>query len=191
MTSTDSSQTTAHTRSGIDTSALDPATRPQDDLFRHVNGRWIATYEIPPDRAMDGAFRELYDQAERDVRDIIEEAGQAATAGADATAGHAATAGADAAAGADAEPGQEKAQIGALYASFMDADRVEELGAQPLREDLALIEAASSTADLVDALGALQRTGAGGAVGFWVDNDAKDPERYVVYLSQSGLGLPD
>ena len=47
--------------SGIDLDALDPATRPQDDLYRHVNGRWIDTYEIPADRAMDGAFRALYD----------------------------------------------------------------------------------------------------------------------------------
>src|SRR5665648_628825 len=41
-------------RSGIDTSSLDPAVRPQDDLFRHVNGRWLAEHEIPADRAMDG-----------------------------------------------------------------------------------------------------------------------------------------
>ena len=49
-------------RSGIDISALDPAVRPQDDLYGHVNGRWIAAHEIPGDRAMDGAFRALHDQ---------------------------------------------------------------------------------------------------------------------------------
>ena len=60
--------------SGIDLDGLDPATRPQDDLYLHVNGRWIDTHEIPADRAMDGAFRDLYDQAEVHVREIIQDA---------------------------------------------------------------------------------------------------------------------
>src|SRR5665647_1512569 len=63
-------------RSGIDTSSLDPAVRPQDDLFRHVNGRWLAEHEIPADRAMDGAFRLLHDQTEAHVRAIITELGE-------------------------------------------------------------------------------------------------------------------
>ncbi|MFI6423580.1 M13 family metallopeptidase [Promicromonospora sp. NPDC050880] len=146
--------------SGIDLDALDPDTRPQDDLYRHVNGRWIDSHEIPADRAMDGAFRALYDQAEVHVREIIQ----------DAPAG---------------------SLIGDLYASFMDTGRIAELGTTPLDEDLALIRAARDTAALTTALGTLQRTGGTAGVRFWVDNDATDPEKYVVYLRQSGLGLPD
>lgn len=155
------------TRSGIDSSALDPDVRPQDDLYAHVNGRWVAAHEIPADRAMDGSFRALHDQAEEQVRDIITEAAEQAAGGG------------------------VQAQIGALYASFMDTDAVEAAGTDPLRPDLSAIAAASSRQDLTDVLGSLQRTGAAGGTGFWVDNDAKDPERYVVYLYQSGLGLPD
>ena len=146
--------------SGIDLDALDPATRPQDDLYRHVNGRWIDTHEIPADRAMDGAFRDLYDKAEVHVREIIQ----------------------------DAPTGSK---IGDLYASFMDTERTAALGTAALDEDFALIRGARSMADLTRALGALQRTGGAAAVRFWVDNDATDPEKYVVYLRQSGLGLPD
>ncbi len=73
----------------------------------------------------------------------------------------------------------------------MDTERIEALGTTPLQPDLALIASATTQAELTGALGALQRTGGAGAVGFWVDNDAKDPERYVAYLYQSGLGLPD
>ena len=159
-------------RSGIDLDALDPAVRPQDDLYRHVNGRWLATHEIPADRAMDGAFRALYDQAEVHVREIITDLGEQVAAG-----------------GADVGP--DAAKVGALYASFMDTERIEALGTTPLQPDLALIASATTQAELTGALGALQRTGGAGAVGFWVDNDAKDPERYVAYLYQSGLGLPD
>lgn len=155
------------TRSGIDTSAFDPAVRPQDDLYAYVNGRWVAEHVIPADRAMDGSFRALHDQAEEQVRDIIVEAGEVP----DATG--------------------VQAQIGALYASFMDTDAVEAAGTAPLRPDLDAVAAATTREDLTGVLGALQRTGAAGATGFWVDNDAKDPERYVVYLHQSGLGLPD
>ncbi|MFC8921400.1 M13 family metallopeptidase [Cellulosimicrobium sp. NPDC057127] len=159
-------------RSGIDLSTLDPATRPQDDLYRHVNGRWLAAHEIPADRAMDGAFRALHDQAELDVREIITDLGRAVASGA-------------------ADVGADAAKVGALYASFMDTARVEALGTTPLQQDLALVRDATSQAELTGALGALQRTGGAGAVGFWVDNDAKDPERYVAYLHQGGLGLPD
>lgn len=154
------------TRSGIDLTALDPAVRPQDDLFRHVNGRWIDQHVIPADRAMDGSFRALHDQAEEQVRDIIVESAQG-------------------------EPEGVAAKVGALYASFMDTEAIEAAGVAPLRADLALVESATTQAELTGALGALQRTGGVGALGFWVDNDAKDPSRYVVYLTQAGLGLPD
>ncbi|AEG43850.1 M13 family metallopeptidase [Isoptericola variabilis] len=157
-------------RSGIDLSALDPDVRPQDDLFRHVNGRWLATHEIPADRAMDGAFRALHDAAEEQVRDIITDAAAAIERG---------------------EATGVQAQIGALYASFMDTERIEALGTTPLEPDLALVRGATTQAELTGVLGALQRTGGAAALRFWVDNDAKDPERYVVYLVQSGLGLPD
>lgn len=160
------------TRSGIDLTALDPATRPQDDLYAHVNGRWVAAHEIPADRAMDGAFRALHDQAEEQVRDIITDAAAAAASGTSGASG-------------------VEAKIGAVYASFMDTATVEARGTEPLREDLALVDGATTRDELTTALGALQRTGAASAVGFWVDNDAKEPERYVVYLVQSGLGLPD
>lgn len=155
------------TRSGIDTSALDPAVRPQDDLYAHVNGRWSAEHEIPADRAMDGSFRALHDRAEEQVRDIITEAAE------------------------QAGGGGVQAQIGALYASFMDTEAVEAAGVAPLRPELDAIAAATTPAALTEVLGTLQRAGAVAATGFWVDNDAKDPERYIVYLSQSGLGLPD
>ncbi|KQT01084.1 M13 family metallopeptidase [Cellulomonas sp. Leaf395] len=159
------------TRSGIDLTALDPDVRPQDDLYAHVNGRWVASHVIPADRAMDGSFRALHDQAEEQVRDIITDAGAAAASGGAADS--------------------VEAKVGAVYASFMDTDAVEAAGIAPLRADLALVEAASTQAELTGVLGALQRTGAGGAVGFYVDNDAKEPTRYAVHLAQGGLGLPD
>jgi putative endopeptidase len=159
--------TTEALQSGIDLDALDPATRPQDDLYRHVNGTWIDSHEIPADRSMDGAFITLRDRSEERVREIITDLAASGTR--EGTAG----------------------KIGALYTAFMDTERIETLGTTPLADDLALITGASSSAELTTALGALQRTGGGGADGFYVDNDAANPEEYRVYLYQSGLGLPD
>src|SRR5690554_5053370 len=112
--------TTNHLHSGIDLSALDPAVRPQDDLYRHVNGRWIDSYEIPADRAMDGAFRALHDRSEEHVREIIEELGAQVAEGAAPVSEAAAPVTGTA------------AQVGALYASFMDTATVERLGVEPI-----------------------------------------------------------
>src|SRR6476646_11013083 len=61
-------------RSGLDPATFDASVRPQDDLYRFVNGRWLATTEIPSDRVAYGAFTELTEKTEADLRAIIEEA---------------------------------------------------------------------------------------------------------------------
>jgi len=155
-------------RSGIDLSHVDSDARPQDDLFGHVNGRWLAEYKIPADRATDGAFRSLYDRAEEQVRDLITEA-----------------------AASGAGKGTDEQRIGDLYASFMDEQTVAGRGVQPLLDELAAIDAAETPEALAAVVGALQRTGVGGGTGAYVDTDSKDSTRYLVHLSQSGLGLPD
>lgn len=155
-------------RSGIDLSHVDANTRPQDDLFGHVNGRWLAEYEIPADRATDGAFRHLFDRAEEQVRDLIVEASEKASA-----------------------PGTDEQRIGDLYASFLGEEAVERRGLQPLLDELTAIDDAADADALAATLGALQRTGVGGAVGMYVDTDAKNSTRYLVHVTQSGIGLPD
>jgi putative endopeptidase len=159
------------TKSGVDLSYVDPTARPQDDLFGHVNGRWLTEYQIPADRATDGAFRALYDRAEEQIRDLITEAATAAQSGT----------------GTDAD-GQ---RIGDLYASFMDEQTVRRRGLAPLLDELADIDAADTPEALAAALGALQRTGVGGGTSLYVDTDSKDSSRYLLHLSQSGIGLPD
>ena len=147
--------------------------RPQDDLFGHVNGRWLADYQMPADRATDGAFRQLYDRAEEQVREIITRAAAAPVSNAPD--------------GGDGD-GQ---RIGDLYASFLDAETVERRGLTPLLDELSLIDGATDPGSLAAVIGRLQRTGVGGGVGLYVDTDSKDSSRYLVHLTQSGLGLPD
>ena len=156
------------TKSGIDLNYLDAAARPQDDLFGHVNGRWLTEYQIPADRATDGAFRTLYDRAEEQIRDLIAEASEA-----------------------NAGQGTEQQRIGDLYASFMDERAVQERGLAPLLDELAAIDTATEPGELAAVLGRLQQSGSGGGVGFYIDTDSKDSSRYLLHFGQSGLGLPD
>jgi putative endopeptidase len=60
-------------KSGLDLSHINSSVRPQDDLFRFMNGKWLDESVIPADRASDGAFYWLYEQAEKQVRQIIED----------------------------------------------------------------------------------------------------------------------
>ncbi len=147
---------------------FDVTIRPQDDLFGHVNGAWATTAVIPEDRAVHGSFEVLRDEAERHVREIIEEA-----------------------AAGGAPRGTEQQQIGDLYASFMDEAAVEVAGGAPLGPLFDRVDSAEDRAGLVQLLGELQRLGFGGPLSMHVGVDKGDPSRYVLHLFQSGLGLPD
>ncbi|MFM7014327.1 MAG: M13 family metallopeptidase, partial [Actinomycetota bacterium] len=151
---------------GIDASSLDPATRPQDDLFRHVNGIWLDKTEIPEDKAIYGSFHMLADRSEEAVKEILEEAA------------------------ADPKPGVSQ-QIGDLYASFLDEERANSLGATPIQEDLKKVQQITSLDQATELMGEFERTGISGLFGLYVDNDPNNPSRYLIHLYQGGLGLPD
>lgn len=152
--------------SGIDISALDAGIRPADDLFRHLNGTWLATAEIPADRATAGSFMDLFDEAETKVRAIVESSA------------------------ADPQDDEQR-KIGDLYTSFMDVDRTEALGSEPLRADLALVDKVTDISGLVATLGAIERSGVAGMFGMYVSPDKGNPDRYLLTLVQGGIGLPD
>jgi putative endopeptidase len=152
--------------SGIRTDELDPGIRPQDDLFRHVNGKWLARTEIPADLAGYGSFWILIEEAEKAVREIVEDA-------------------------ASAPEDSAERKFGGLYASFMDSSRAEQLGWQPISETLAAARAVGSIAELLETLGRLERLGIGGLYRLFVDTDPGNPQRYLVFFEQAALSLPD
>ena len=160
-------------REGMDTDI-----RPQDDLFGHVNGRWLAETEIPSDRSSWGPFVQLADICEQQVRDIITELADGV---ADGTAD----------ASTDAADLENARKIADLYNSFMDTERIASLGLDPVR---ALLEAASGLRDVRDLaafLGEFERVGGYGVFGSYVDTDDRNSDRYLLHVVQGGLGLPD
>ena len=152
--------------SGLETSEFSSDIRPQDDLYRHVNGAWLSHTEIPGDKARWGSFHLLAEQAEKDVRAIIEES-------------------------QDAEDGTLARKIGDLFASFMDTERIADAGVTPLAETLAEIEAIDDIPAFLRTAGAYDRDGRAHLIGFYVDGDPGNPERYLPVVVQAGLSLPD
>ena len=153
-------------KSGVITANFDNTVRPQDDLFRHVNGTWMKNKSIPADKSDTGAFRVLIDGAEKQVKEIILEAANGTEQG-------------------------EAGKIRRLYNSFMNEDAIELAGVNPLEADFQVLDAASSEKERAFALGLLERTGAAACFGSYVDTDLANPNQYAFYFYQGGLGLPD
>ena len=154
--------------SGIDPSAMDRAVRPQDDLFRHVNGTWLANTPFPAEYASAGIGIMLFEKAQADVQAILLEA---------------------AAAGDKATPGMRR--LGDMYTSFMDEKRVEERGIEPLKPLFAEIAAIDGPAALARFFGRAQGLGISVPIGVYVYPDARNSTHNVAYLTQDGLGLPN
>ena len=161
----------------LETAHTDTSVRPQDDLFRFVNGQWLTTAEIPADRPSSGAFTTLRDESEAACRQIVEELAEQFSSVAPEGAPDVLT--------------TNRGRVGALYKAFMDEAHLEELGAEPLAEELAPVLGASSKEELARALGEMTPVGFMGVVGADVEVDINDPERYTSWVGQSGLGLPD
>jgi putative endopeptidase len=159
----------APARSGIDRSGFDNKVRPQDDFFRYVNGGWIARTEIPADRPSYGASYVLRDKSESNSRAIIEAL----------------------AAKRDNPVGSDERKISDLYTSFMDEARADQLGMKPIEADSARIDAITDKPAFLHALAEFQREGVTGLFGGFVSTDDKRSDRYIIYLNQSGLTLPD
>ena len=152
----------------LDPNEFDRSFRPQDDLYRFVNGRWLESHQIPADRAIDGVFYTLRDRSEAQVRVIIE----------DCVAGKVS--------------GDLAGKVAALYGDFMDESKVEDEAPAVLQGLRSGVEAVADKAALRDLWA---RTWTEGVYEGWfdmgVDVDLNNPEAYVNYFAQDGIGLPE
>ena len=156
-------------RSGIDFDGFDTTARPQDDFNGYVNGKWIEETDIPEDQGEWGSFRILRKESDERQRAIIEEL----------------------AARTDLTPGTDEQRIGDFFSSYMDEERAEQLGADPLRSDIETILSAQSSAQLLAEGGRLRRYGLNSPLSMFIGQDLGDSTRYTAYFNQAGLSLPD
>src|SRR5262245_6800973 len=137
---------------------MNKAVRPQDDLFRFVNGTWLDNTPFPPEYASAGIGIMLFEKAQADVQEILL---------------------------------QDKGQLGAMYASFMDEKTVEARGIDPLKPLFAEIATIDGPAALARFFGLAQGRGISVPLGVYVSPDARNSAFNIAYYSQDGLGLPN
>jgi predicted metalloendopeptidase len=143
--------------------------RPQDNFYRYVNGKWLASAKIPDDLPAYGSFWTLRDNTQAQLREIIGSAAKDTDRGAQSVT----------------------SKIGRLYTSFMDEQRLEQLGARPLAGELARIASVRDKAGIPALMAHLEQIGVVVPYDGGVAQDRRDSSHYVFEIGQSGLGLPD
>jgi len=165
-------------KSGVELQYVDNNVRVQDDFYRHVNGKWLDTFEIPADKPGYVSFNKVFDETQAHMRELVE-----------------------AAAKGDTNTDANQKKIGDLYNSYMDEAKLELLGVTPMQADFAAIDAIKDKTGLATLMGNLGKSttqaGSFGPSGTslpfvtFVHQDNKDSTKYVVDFQQSGIGLPD
>ena len=154
--------------SGVTISNMDTLVNPGDNFDAYVNGTWVKKNKIPADKTSYGAFDILYDQSQKDVKAIIEEASK----------------------GSFAE-GSDEQKIGDYYNSFMNRKDRDAKGTAPIQPELKNIDAIANYSDLAAYFGKSNRTGISVPFSVVVTEDFKNPKQYTLMTWQGGLGLPE
>jgi putative endopeptidase len=163
---------------GVNMQYADHSVRPQDDLYRYLNGKWLDSFQLPADKGSYGSFAYVDDKTQEQLRELVDGLVQAETG-----------TGGDSAGSGKADADVRK--ITDLYASFMDEARLDALGLDPLRTEFAAIDAITDRSEIPALIAHLNRTGAGAPYDFYINQDARNSLQYAVIIHQSGLGMPD
>lgn len=153
--------------SGIDLSNMDKTVRAQDDFYRHMNGLWLKTFKMPAEKSNYGAFTQLAEQSREDVKAIIDDVSNAAN-----------------------PAGSAEEKIAFLYKTYMATDAIEAKGLSAIRDELDRINAIKDKESLSEYMGYADIYNTA-PIGMYVYIDQKKSDEHIVYVAQSGLGLPD
>lgn len=152
---------------GVSTEYIDETVKPGDDFYQHVGGKWLDTFEIPDEFSSYGSFTVLFERSEDRVRKIIEDAAEG-----------------------EAADGSIEQKIGDFFSSYTDVDAINAKGLEPIAGDLAYVSGLESHEDVARAM-SNPALGANSFFGAFVNIDSKQPDRYITYMGQSGLGMPN
>lgn len=156
--------------SGVNKSDFNEDIRPQDSMYDYVNSKWLRETEIPDDQLGWGSYMTLREESFQNQKKLIKELISN---------------------GATQESGSEESQIVNLYLSFMDRERVNNLGSEPIQADIERINEITSVDDIWEYFASSVIKGRSTPLYFAVYDDLKNPLDYTIYFGQNGLGLPD
>jgi putative endopeptidase len=154
---------------GVDLDGMDRSVKPGDDFFKYVNGKWAATTQIPADKTAYGAFAVLGDLSEARVHALLDQW----------------------AADKSLKPGSDDAKVAMIYRTFLDEATAEKLDAKPIQPLLDAVKKAQTREDMARLMGGTARRFGSSFFGVRIADDAKNPDKYALYVGQAGLGLAD
>ncbi|NND45289.1 MAG: peptidase M13, partial [Xanthomonadales bacterium] len=154
--------------SGVLVENMETSVDPGNDFNAYVNGGWMATAEIAPDRASNTVGLEVHEEATENVRKIIEESAEG-----------------------DYAKGSDEQKVGDLFASWMDMETRNERGVSPLQREFEAINALEDYTDLAVYFAEVNKLGVSTPFTLNQYVDFKNPDTYMMYTYQGGLGLPD
>lgn len=155
-----------HAEHGISLDYMDASVRPQDDFYNFVNGGWMRTAVIPADKSSWGSFNELREKTDEASLSILNNI-----------------------LSQNYQTGTEGQKIQALYSTFMDMNKRNAEGINPIKADLAKIDAIKSLADLQTYLNEATKTGNNPLYGWGASPDLKNSVMNAIYLGGPRLGL--
>lgn len=149
---------------GVDLSAMDRKVDPGDDFYRYVNGTWLASAQIPPDRGSIGIWTNLMDSADEEILAILADL-----------------------APAPGKQGPTGKKVYDFYSSYMDTDTIEANGLKSLKPLLAEINAVSNRRALMAVMAKHEMPR---PITIGVLNDPGDASHYITAIAQGGITLP-
>src|SRR5882762_10139965 len=154
----------------VDVRWIDTTVAACTDFSQFANGAWLAHDTIPAAYSSSGVTRDMSDRNELVVRSVLEDAAARRSA---------------------FPPDSTPRKLGTFYATCMDSSAIEAAGARPMRSWLQGIDSITTRSRLLPQLAKLQVLGVDVAFRYSPDVDPHDATRYLTWLSQGGLGLPD
>ncbi len=159
---------TTSLKSAIDLNAIDRTVDPKQDFYQFVNGNWLKTAKIPEDQALSGAFAEVSMKSTQQLFDIFNELAKK-----------------------QYPQGSNEQKVADLYASYMDTDRLEQLGLEALQQDLQRIESIKTKKDLAEFFAYAEKINLNLPFSTRFYQDRKASSKAMMYVGQGGLGMPD
>ncbi|MDP5032473.1 M13 family metallopeptidase [Paraglaciecola sp.] len=154
-------------RFGIELDARDETIKPGDDFFQYAGGTWYKNFDMPSDKTRYGAFDKLAEQSETQIKAIIEEISMAS------------------------ELSDEQQMIADFYASFMNAEQINQAGITPIQPVLDKLNNISTMPQLTEAFGRAWLDGSVSPISGGMGFNRLDPNQYQMSIAVSGLGMPD
>jgi putative endopeptidase len=148
---------------------LDDQYNPCNDFANYVNANWNKANPIPADQTRWGAFGILHERSLQEQKQILETAAQDAK---------------------DHKGKNLQQKLGNLYAAGLDTATLDKLGYDPIKPELAAIDALKTPTDIADFINASFNEGDSYVFSFGSGADFKDATQQIGYVFQDGLGLP-